>query len=225
MLGARIVRPLVLVFLTVPIGAGCASRSSSVATDKSELNTDTGTFKYRVGAYNEAHFDGSSPHGGNGLRSVADDTGLVSIDLPAGEHTVLFAKRSSHSVESTETFHFTIVGGTVNEPDLGEVLFTRPEIVACSDAVGFGRALYVTGETGRLGEWQRAHKMIPGHWRGSNCWSWQGYARTGIEFKIVRAPWSEADAIATSDVEWESGTNHKISEATLYNDNLVHPTF
>ena len=134
----RTLAPLAVLVLAT-LASACAAPEGSVDTDETnELNTRKGTFQYRVGTANEAHFDGSSPPGGNGVRASGDGQGWVRIDLSAGPHTVQFARRSSHSIDTTETFSFTIVGGQVNEPDLGDVIFTRPEITACSDDDSMG---------------------------------------------------------------------------------------
>jgi hypothetical protein len=74
--------------------------------------------------------------------------------------------------------------------------------------VGYGNAIYVTGETSVLGNWQNAYKAS--YNPGSNTWTApNNNIPAGAQFKLILAPWVDGDSIPVTmaGVQWQSGSN------------------
>jgi len=75
----------------------------------------------------------------------------------------------------------------------------------------YGQALYVTGQTEYLGNWQEAKKL--GYRDSTNTWILRDRLPIGAECKIVRGDWTDDEWISTDGVDWQQGPNQVI-EAT-----------
>lgn len=165
--------------------------------------------------------DGNHPYGSGEIAARTDENGEAVLELEEGEHTVIFSKwTSSHSVFASPVYTFTIEAG--KQTDFYEALVTtRATIIANADA-GWGNALYITGETELLGNWQTAYRMNA---VSGNEWSYFDRLPRDIEYKIVRGPWVEGvDEISTNDAQWEYGSNHSVEFVEFLN-NYVTPQF
>lgn len=80
---------------------------------------------------------------------------------------------------------------------------TQQVNIYASDATQFGEAVYITGDVPELGNWETAYKMTP----QSGYWAYKPELPLGTEFKLVKADWTDADAISTDDVVWNEGGN------------------
>ncbi len=100
------------------------------------------------------------------------------------------------------------------------------EIVTPYDA-GWGNAIYVTGETSYLGNWQTAYKATYSSY--DNSWDYQQNLPLGAQFKLIVAPWVAGDSIPVSSpgVRWEQGNNQVVTPPYEYYESLItlYPSF
>lgn len=151
------------------------------------------------------YLDGNVPYGGPGAIGYTDADGKLTVELDAGNHTFMVGKMtSSHSLFVSETYTVSVYEG-------GETEFVLP--VATLEAnftvhydCGWGKALYITGATGYLGDWKTAYKLTP----ANGTWTFRKYLPRGLEYKIVVGPWVDGDSIDTTRVKWESGNNRTV---------------
>ena len=81
--------------------------------------------------------------------------------------------------------------------------------IETSYSAGFGNAIYVTGETSALGNWQTAYKAS----YNSSSWTLQqNDIPAGAQFKLILAPWVAGNSIPVSvaGVKWQSGPNQVV---------------
>lgn len=84
----------------------------------------------------------------------------------------------------------------------------------------YGKALYVTGDSEYLGNWEQARRMSNTGKYGA-LWQWKERLPAGAEFKFVRADWTDATWISTDDVDWELGFNRVIEGGLGYPGSYV----
>ena len=115
---------------------------------------------------------------------------------------------------------------TVTSTPTTLVVHVVPDVLSLetSYGAGFGNAIYVTGETGSLGNWQTAYKAAYNSSTGS--WQYTGSVPAGAQFKLVLAPWVAGSSIAVSSaqVAWETGPNH-VAPASYYSVLNLSPSF
>jgi hypothetical protein len=97
------------------------------------------------------------------------------------------------------------------------------EIQTSYDA-GLGNAIYVTGETSTLGNWQTATKAT--YNGASNSWILRENIPQGAQFKLILAPWVTGSSIpvSASGVQWDNGDNDTVPAGT-YSIVNISPSF
>jgi len=152
-----------------------------------------------------------------------DDAGRVSFMVPAGDHKIsAMVMTSSHSMASAEMW-LTVGAGQVVQRELHMAPITV--YVHAHYDTGVGKALYITGASDYLGNWQTAARM---DWNGAiGAWTYTRNLPIGAPFKVVLAPWSDEPSISTQGVQWEQGPNHTITPPNGYvsSDIAVYPSF
>jgi len=177
-------------------------------------NYDVSTPLVGAGVY----LDGASPYGtANGW---TDSNGNVTLTLTEGNHTFVIAKMtSSHSLYISKVYTTTIYKGMTTEIYFS-VCPIEAKVTANID-VGWGNALYITGQGELLGSWQVAYKMS----YSNGTWVYNGYLPKGIEYKVVKYQWVSGNEISTRYVQWEKGYNHKIEYNGPNTNNIIWPQF
>lgn len=157
---------------------------------------------------------------GNLLGHTGSD-GKVSLMIAGGEHKIsAMLMTSSHSIASAST-NLSVIEGSIIDAEL-HMAPTQVVVRAYYDT-GMGRALYITGASDYLGNWETASRM---DWSGDS-WGYQNNLPMGLPFKIVMAPWSDDRTISTSGVTWEKGSNRTVTppSGSYYSDIAAHPSF
>ena len=103
---------------------------------------------------------------------------------------------------------------------------TKTKIVTSYD-VGYGNAIYVTGETRYLGDWATAYKA---HYdKKTATWDLTKNLPVGAQYKLIEAPWVSGESIAVSSagVQWAQGSNETVAAPTSGFESVVtvDPTF
>lgn len=208
--------------------AVCALFSSSVlaATGSVKFNIESLVIEDRqlVGVpYVEANIflDGNHPYGSGVIAARTDENGEAVLELEEGEHTVIFSKwTSSHSVFASAVYTFSVAAGEQTEV-YESLVTTRATIIATANT-GWGNALYITGDTELLGNWQTAYRLNP---MSASEWTYFAHLPRGIEYKIVLAPWVDGvEEVSTTNVQWQYGANNAV-QFVEYMNNLVSPQF
>jgi len=161
-------------------------------------------------------------HAGNELGHTGED-GKTSFMLPGGDHSLsAMVMTSSHSMASA-SMPLSIEAGSFVSTEL-HMAPTTVYIHAHYDA-GMGRALYITGASDYLGNWEQATRMT--YNGGIGAWTYERNLPMGAPFKIVMAPWSDEVSIPTDAVQWEQGSNHTVTPPSGYvsSDIAVYPSF
>lgn len=86
----------------------------------------------------------------------------------------------------------------------------------------YGNALYVTGESEYLGNWNQARKLT--NTGNGDLWQWKERLPAGAEFKFVRDDWTDQRWISTDDVDWERGYNRVLDGGLGYPGSFVKDT-
>ena len=161
-------------------------------------------------------------HAGDSLGTTGDD-GKVSFMVPGGDHTIsAMVMTSSHSIASG-SMPLSVSAGAFVQTELHLAPITV--YVHAHYDTGVGRALYITGASDYLGNWQRAMRM---EWSGgAGAWTYQRNLPIGLPFKVVMAPWSDDPEISTDGVQWEQGANRTVTPPNGYvsSDIAVYPSF
>lgn len=185
-----------------------------------ELYYENGVSKHRAFGYAGLFFDGNSPYGGPGAQGYTDADGYFTLSLTPGTHTMRISKMtSSHSIFVSDEYQVTILSAKTTETYI-PVLPYEATFMAYHDA-GWGKALYLTGQDTCLGNWNTALKM---NYQGNGTWSIHLNVPRGVQYKIVKANWTDNATISTANVTWEQGYNH-VAHAGLYVTNYVTPQF
>jgi hypothetical protein len=158
------------------------------------------------------------------LLGRTDDQGQVTVELPAGNNELSIQKiTSSHTLTERTGIEVEVSeGGTTSlEVDIAP---ETVDIIADVD-VGYGNAVYVTGETEFLGNWETATKLSYDTYYDD--WRLTDNVPLYAEFKLVREEWVDGLTISTDGVDWETGSNHTIEDPGYYfkSVNEVTPTF
>ncbi|OQB17576.1 MAG: hypothetical protein BWY17_00848 [Deltaproteobacteria bacterium ADurb.Bin207] len=108
----------------------------------------------------------------------------------------------------------------------GEALFYLAPVTVVLRSpydTGMGRALYLTGASSYLGDWQTATRMV---WADGQR-KWQRSLLLGLPFKIMLADWSQGEHISTSEGQWEQGPNRveEPPQGTSWSEMTVYPIF
>lgn len=141
-----------------------------------------------------------------------DENGQLEAEVDAGERTLSIFNRYTRYYGVKDQLEVNVDAGERTEITY-DFIPNRFRISADTQ-VEFGKALYVTGQTEFLGNWQRARKM--GYNSSREWWALMDQLPVGAEFKIVRADWSEDDWIPTDNVDWERGSNRVIQEESPF---------
>jgi hypothetical protein len=203
-------------------GCGAPDAGAPSLSDESEAAVTTakkGTLTVRVladrvadGALVSTPIAGASVYDGDWhavqALGLTDANGDFTASLTRGAHQMsVMMMTSSHSM-------FDSVGNAVKVTATPTTLVihvapTQVHITTRYDA-GYGNALYVTGETDYLGNWQVAYKLGYDTYQG---WSYQRDLPLGAQFKLILAPWVDSGSIAvgSAGVRWEQGDNHVIT--------------
>jgi hypothetical protein len=106
------------------------------------------------------------------------------------------------------------------------VVHVVPDVLSLETSydAGFGNAIYVTGETSALGNWQTAYKTSYNPSIGS--WQYTSSVLAGAQFKLVLGPWVDGSSIdlGSTHVAWETGPNH-VAPASYYSVLNLSPSF
>ncbi|MGC4120805.1 MAG: carbohydrate-binding module family 20 domain-containing protein [Myxococcales bacterium] len=159
---------------------------------------------------------------GNVLGRTLSD-GTLTVTVPAGEQVFsTMTMTSSHSVASGSA-NATVVAGQTVHVDIHIASLTV--VIRAHYDCGSGNALYVTGASSYLGDWQTAQKMTWDASRG--VWTLYRNLPVGLPFKIVRGPWVDGETIPTSQTAWEQGDNHTVTPPNGYYQSELdfYPTF
>lgn len=132
-----------------------------------------------------------------------DEDGRATLDLPAGKHDLQVTKFSGY-IPTTSRLEVLVEAG--QEFNQTVRLATAAPCFDVYADPGYGRALYITGQSEFLGNWKTAYKMtyVDGHWTRHMA------APVGLKYKIVLADWVDGATISTEGVAWENGDNHTI---------------
>ena len=160
---------------------------------------------------------------GNSI-GATDASGAYTAFLSLGQHSIgAMMMTSSHSLLASNG-NLVTVSSTPATMDI-HVAPTEAQITANYNT-GYGNALYITGETSYLGNWQTAYKLTS---YSAATWLFQRNLPIGAEFKVILAPWVAGDTISTSaaGVKWMKGNNQVITAPYNYYASLitVNPTF
>ncbi|HOJ63044.1 MAG TPA: carbohydrate-binding module family 20 domain-containing protein [Spirochaetota bacterium] len=178
-------------------------------------NYDVSTPLVGAGIY----VDGVLPYGGS-ASGYTNSNGNATISLTEGTHTFVIAKMtSSHSYYVSKVYTTTVYKGMTTEIYFS-VCPIEAKVTAHID-VGWGNALYITGQGDLLGSWQTAYKMS----YSNGTWVYNGYLPKGIEYKVVKYSWVSGNEIPTTYVQWEKGYNHRIENNGPYTNNDIWPQF
>lgn len=165
------------------------------------------------------YLDGTSPYGGS-ASGYTNSNGNATITLPEGNHTFIIAKMtSSKSYYVSKVYTATVYKGMTTEIYFS-VCPIEAKVTAHID-VGWGNALYITGQGDLLGSWNVAYKMS----YSNGKWIYNGYLPKGIEYKVVKYKWVSGNEIPTTYVQWEKGHNHKIENNGPNTNNDIWPYF
>ncbi len=197
------------------------SNVGKVSINVSEIKIVNGQYDVStpfVGA--GVYLDGAAPSAGAPANGWTDANGNVTLTLTEGNHTFVVAKMtSSHSLYVSKVYTTTIYKGMTTEVYFS-VCPTEAKVTANID-VGWGNALYITGQGDLLGSWQTAYKMT----YSNGKWLYNGYLPKGIEYKVVKYRWVSENEIPTTYVQWEKGYNHKIENIGPNTNNNIWPQF
>ncbi len=151
-----------------------------------------------------------------------DANGDFAATLSLGVHSIgVMMMTTDESMFSSDG---NVVTVTRNPTTL--VVHVVPDVLSLetSYAAGFGNAIYVTGETSSLGNWQTAYKASYNPSIGS--WQYTTSVPAGAQFKLVLAPWVDGSSIdlGSTHVAWEMGSN-RVAPASYYSVLDLSPSF
>jgi hypothetical protein len=149
-------------------------------------------------------------------------SGEYIANLPLGAHQIgVMMMTTDDSMFSSDGNAVTVT--TIPGKLVIHVIPDTVEIETSYDA-GLGNAIYVTGETSTLGNWQTATKAS--YNSSSNSWTLTENIPAGAQFKLILAPWVAGSSIpvSTSGVQWESGSNQTVP-AGPYSVLNINPSF
>jgi len=175
----------------------------------------------------------SSPYGNIGiflgdwqaqqLLGHTDADGYVEVMVPVGRQKLsAMTMTSSHSHTSASVV-VDVAEGATTEVTI-HLAPTSVQIRAYY-STGWGNALYLTGASDYLGNWQKAIRLE--YDSRFNAWTFDGNLPLWLPFKVVMAPWSDAREISTLNVRWEQGPNHVVTPPSGYYMSVidVYPVF
>jgi hypothetical protein len=151
-----------------------------------------------------------------------DANGDFTATLSLGGHSIgVMMMTTDQSMFSSDGNNVTV---TDNPTTL--VVHVVPDTLSLETTydAGFGSAIYVTGETTSLGNWQTAYKTT--YNPSTASWQYTSAVPAGAQFKLLRAPWVDASSIPVSSaqVAWEVGAND-VAPASYYSVLNLSPSF
>lgn len=158
---------------------------------------------------------------------VTDATGALEVSVPAGDYSLELYKefpKATYGVTTTEKRGIDVSVEAGVTTSVEQHLAPKSISIYASDATEYGEAVFITGETDYLGNWETAYRMDP----ASGFWEYTENLPVGAEYKIVKADWTEQDAIPTDNVTWEDRSyNRTISDEAGYYDLVenIYPEF
>jgi hypothetical protein len=164
-------------------------------------------------------YDG--PWQGNDILGQTNASGDLTATLSLGAHQI------GVMMMTTDDSMFSSNGNavTVTRTPGTLVIHVIPNTVEIETSynAGFGNAIYVTGETTALGNWQTAYKTS----YSLGNWTYQASnIPAGAQYKLILAPWVAGSTIpvTSAGVQWESGSNQTVPAAPYSVVNLT-PSF
>jgi len=217
---------------TVIAGLGVLGTAGTAAAANGTLSVTVYSDEVVDGEIDASPFEGVTVSDGafedeSNHLGVTDSTGQLDVSVPAGEYSLELYKefpKSTYGVTTTEKRGIDISvepGGTTT---VEQHLAPKTISIYASDATEYGEAVFITGETDYLGNWETAYRMDP----ESGFWGYEDNLPVGAEYKFVKAGWTDQDAISTDDVTWEDRRyNRTISDEVGYYDLVenTYPTF
>jgi hypothetical protein len=151
-----------------------------------------------------------------------DANGEFTATLTVGDHSIgvmmMTTDESMFSSDGNEV--------TVTSTPSTLVVHVVPDTLSLetSYGAGFGNAIYVTGETSSLGNWQTAYKAT--YNPSTANWQYTGQVPAGAQYKLLLAPWVNGSSIAvgSTQVSWETGPN-RVAPASYYSVLNLSPSF
>jgi hypothetical protein len=155
-----------------------------------------------------------------------DEDGRLKVSVETGDLELSFFKMtSSHSALQKSYGPITVKEGETQSL----ILHLAPESVYIKAAypTRYGEAIYITGETDYLGDWQTAYRLTYNDYL--DLWYYQGNLPLGAEFKLVLAEWTKDNVIdvTATDVKWQLGDNQVLRKSPGYYqaEMTLAPTF
>lgn len=168
--------------------------------------------------------DGESGFYGEELGET-DENGQLETTIDAGQRSLVVRNQFTRYYDATDRgIEVDIEADATTEFDY--YFLPDPIRVVTDYQTEFGKALYLTGETEYLGNWQEATKLTYNDSVGQ--WVLQEQLPVGAEYKLVRADWTDQETISTAGVDWEVGENRVLpdrSGSLPYAYEEVSPTF
>jgi hypothetical protein len=152
--------------------------------------------------------------------------GSLTVKLPLGSHEIGVVQRTAgHALVFGSNGHSVNVT-TASKTLVVHVAPTRVEIVT-PYGVGYGNAIYVTGETGYLGNWNTAFKAT--YDTSAGTWTFHKNLPMGAQFKLIEAPWVSGKSISVTSagVQWDQNGNGTLTPPATGDESVVtvNPTF
>ncbi len=154
-----------------------------------------------------------------------DADGRITVDLDESIETIsVFKMTSSH----TALRDYIVLPDDAFEQDVFEFHIAPQTVSITADyETSYGQALYITGESSYLGDWQTASKLTYNQRLGR--WQFNRNLPLGARFKLLLADWTDDEVIDLSqmDVTWQQGTDLKIVKTNGYYQTVlnVRPEF
>lgn len=160
---------------------------------------------------------------------VTDADGRLQTSLETGEHSLELFKQTSTTTVGTTSTEKRDIGVEIRAGETTTIeahLAPKTVTIYANDATEYGEALYVTGETDYLGNWETAYKMLPAH---SSYWKFEANLPVGAEYRIGKTDWIDQVTISTDDLTMEKrpradGANRTIDDGEGYYD-LIENTY
>ncbi|MBF0362763.1 MAG: hypothetical protein HQK49_17220 [Oligoflexia bacterium] len=129
----------------------------------------------------------------NYLTQKRQELKICTIDVP-------FREQVSHRFYT----YLARIGTPAPESDIDLIEMVRFKVI-CD--VGFGHAVFITGQDEMLGKWKTAYRL--NYDRYQNIWLTDLVLRKNSEFKLIKAPWIEekSTVITDGDFIWENSIN------------------
>jgi hypothetical protein len=146
------------------------------------------------------------------LLCTTGSNGQCTATLSVGTHALDVFEETSDMSSIYSSGHSVTVGATPTSVAV-HVAPNSVEIQANFNA-GYGNALYITGETSYLGNWNTAYKA---YFNSTlSAWTYSANLPIGAQYKFLLAPWVSGSSIAVTSagVHWQQGANDVVTLST-----------